>query len=177
MSVKLDVTYQPLNSISRTINATQHTRRYHMGSVTNRVCICTAALEKGYVLRPPPSHVSMYERGSLVYCRNLYTRETLVKVPTGPASGKWSREQSVTPYRLNTDNKMRSICNVEKQGEDRKLEKKENNIEEITEGIYVQSKRWEIEIHCRLAEGVSENTEDLWGCDEQRGSRTSLKIR
>ena len=41
------------------------------------------------------------------------------KSPDQLASGKWWGEHTVTPVRLSTDNKMRSICNVDKRGEEK----------------------------------------------------------
>ena len=46
---------------------------------------------------------------------------------------------------------------------ERKRGNKENNIEGGLPRGYMYKASWEIEVHCRLAEGVSENTVDLWG--------------
>ena len=71
----------------------------------------------------------------------------------------------MTPVNLDTDNKTRWICTVDDRwgGENRqgKGRKNENNIEGIIEGVYVQNEELGIEIHCRLVEGVDENTADL----------------
>jgi len=90
--------------------------------------------------------------------------------------------RSETPAHSSTDdNKMRSICIVDERGErediKREGKKKENNIEGINEGIYVQER--EIGNRDSLSTtGVNENTADLCGgAKEEKASRTSLEIR
>jgi hypothetical protein len=51
-----------------------------------------------------------------VYYRNLYTKKTLVKVPTGQLLGSGQGEPSATPVRFDIDNRMRSICTVDERG-------------------------------------------------------------
>ena len=60
--------------------------------------------------------------GSLVYYGKPLHRETLVNAPTGQLPESGQGELSATRVRLSTDNKMRSICNVDEQGEEKRKE-------------------------------------------------------
>jgi len=109
-----------------------------------------------------------------VYYGKPLHKETLVKSRRASFWEVVRVEQGATPVRLSTDKKVRSICNVDKQ-EKKKIgsgRKKENNIEGITEGMYVQS---EVGNRYSLSTVSRKHERSLGGAGSKKGREGASK--